>query len=151
MFKFLRFNFITAEGTYPKFVRAFDTLGSFFGLVALILGVFSLACDQYDIEFELEGQLKEMKDTLEGFYGSTTSFVKYLSMIVKALDFMVTCWNTYHLRALVFWHPFFKQEVGAIQLNQHMSIPHKCPSHINVHREKLCVPQPTVCLSCHGG
>ena len=51
----------------------------------------------------------------------------------------------------VFWHPFFKQEVGAIQLNQHMSIPHKCPSHINVHREKLCVPQPTVCLSCHGG
>ena len=108
MFKFLRFNFITAEGTYPKFVRAFDTLGSFFGLVALILGVFSLACDQYDIEFELEGQLKEMKDTLEGFYGSTTSFVKYLSMIMKALDFKVTCWNTYHLRALVFWHPFFQ-------------------------------------------
>ena len=38
----------------------------------------------------------------------------------------------------VFWHPFFEQEVGVIQLNKHMAIPpHKCPSHTNVHREKF--------------
>ena len=82
MFKFLRFNFITADGAYKKFVRLFDTLGSFFGLVALILGIFSLLCDQYDIEFELEGQLKEMKDTLENFYENMKSIVDDLEKVI---------------------------------------------------------------------
>ena len=111
MFKFLRFNFITAEGAYKKFVRLFDTLGSFFGLVALILGIFSLLCDQYDIEFELEGQLKEMKDTLEKFYERMKSVVDdlekvvdegylvvnviYCAQVVKALNYEMTCKNVY--------------------------------------------------------
>ena len=82
-FKFLSFNFITADGAYKKFVRLFDTLGSFFGLVALILGIFSLLCDQYDIEFELEGQLKEMSNTLEEFYESMKPVVDDLQKVVK--------------------------------------------------------------------
>ena len=81
LFKFLRFNFITADGAYKKFVRLFDTLGSFFGLVALILGIFSLLCDQYDIEFKLEGQLKAMKDTLENFYENMKSIVDDLEKV----------------------------------------------------------------------
>ena len=83
IFKFLRFNFVIAEGAYKKFVRFFDTLGSFFGLVALILGIFSLLCDQYDIEFELEGQLKEMKDTLEEFRDSMKPVVNDLKKVGK--------------------------------------------------------------------
>ena len=82
-FKFLSFNFITADGAYKKFVRLFDTLGSFFGLVALILGIFSLLCDQYDIEFELEGQLKEMSNTLEEFYESMKPVVDDLQKVVE--------------------------------------------------------------------
>ena len=82
-FKFLSFNFITADGAYKKFVRLFDTLGSFFGLVALILGIFSLLCDQYDIEFKLEGQLKEMGKTLEEFYESMKPVVDDLQKVVK--------------------------------------------------------------------
>ena len=83
IFKFLRFNFVIADGAYKKFVRFFDTLGSFFGLVALILGIFSLLCDQYDIEFELEGQLKEMKDTLEEFRDSMKPVVNDLKKVGK--------------------------------------------------------------------
>ena len=83
IFKFLRFNFVIAEGAYKKFVRFFDTLGSLFGLVALILGIFSLLCDQYDIEFELEGQLKEMKDTLEEFRDSMKPVVNDLKKVGK--------------------------------------------------------------------
>ena len=97
MFKFLRFNFITADGAYKKFVRLFDTLGSFFGLVALILGIFSLLCDQYDIEFELVGQLKEMKDTLDNFYGGMKSVVDELNKIIEVVNYKVTCKNVYDL------------------------------------------------------
>ena len=97
LFRFLRFNFLTAEGAYKKFVRLFDTLGSFFGLVALVLGIFSLLCDQYDIEFELEGELKELKDTLEGFYERMKLLVDDLEKIVKALNFQVTCNHVYEL------------------------------------------------------
>ena len=97
LFRFLRFNFITAEGAYKKFVRLFDTLGSFFGLVALVLGIFSLLYDQYDIEFELEGELKELKDTLEGFYERMKLLVDDLEKIVKALNFQVTCSHVYEL------------------------------------------------------
>ena len=97
LFRFLRFNFITAEGAYKKFVRLFDTLGSFFGLVALVLGIFSLLCDQYDIEFELEGELKELKDTLEGFYERMKLLVDDLEKIVKALNIQVTCNHVYEL------------------------------------------------------
>ena len=85
LFRFLRFNFITAEGAYKKFVRLFDTLGSFFGLVALVLGIFSLLCDQNDIEFEL-GELKELKDTLEGFYERMKLLVDDLEKNLKALN-----------------------------------------------------------------
>ena len=85
LFRFLRFNFITAEGAYKKFVRLFYTLGSFFGLVAHVLGIFSLLCDQNDIEFEL-GELKELKDTLEGFYERMKLLVDDLEKNLKALN-----------------------------------------------------------------
>ena len=96
LFKFLRFNFITADGAYKKFVRLFDTLGSFFGLVALILGIFSLLCDQYDIEFKLEGQLKAMKDTLENFYENMKSIVDDLEKVVNIwylISYIVVRWS----------------------------------------------------------
>ena len=102
MFKFLRLNFIKAEDRYKKFVRLFDTLGSFLGLVALVLGVFSLLCDQYDIEFEPEGQLKEMKDSLDGFYGSMKSVVDDLESIAKALNYKVTCETIYEAMGVSF-------------------------------------------------
>ena len=45
-FRFLKLNFYSCEGAYKKCVRLFDTLGSFFGLAGLLLGLFSLLCDQ---------------------------------------------------------------------------------------------------------
>ena len=97
MFKLLRLNFITAEDRYKKFVRLFDTLGSFFGLVSFVLGVFSLLCDQYDIEFDLGGQLKEMKDSLDEFYGNMKSIEDDLEKIVTALNYKVTCKMIYEV------------------------------------------------------
>ena len=80
-----------SEGAYKKFVRVFDTMGSFFGLVALILGLFSLLCDQYDLEFELEGELKEVMDGFREFYDDMKSVVDAVQKIIEELDFKMTC------------------------------------------------------------
>jgi hypothetical protein len=89
--KFLKFKFYTSEGAYKKFVRLFDTLGGFFGLLGLILGIFSLLCDQYDLEFELQGDLKDVMDSFKRFYGDMKSVVDKVNRIIKELDFKITC------------------------------------------------------------
>ena len=93
--KFLKFNFWTSEGAYKKWTRLFDTLGGFFGLVGLILGIFSLLCDQYDLEFELEGDLKVVMDGFQKFYGEMKSVVDQVNKVIKSIDFDVTCKDIY--------------------------------------------------------
>jgi hypothetical protein len=96
VFKFFRFNFYTAEGSYKKWVRLFDTLGGFFGLIGLILGLFSLFCDQYDLEFELQGELKEVMDSFKNFYKHIKDVADVLKEIIDELaKYNVTCKNLY--------------------------------------------------------
>ena len=89
--KFFKFNFFTSEGAYKKFVRVLDTMGSFFGLVGLLLGIFSLVCDQYDFEFKLQGDLKEMKDRMHKFYDYMKSMAYNVRDIIDEIDFDITC------------------------------------------------------------
>ena len=93
--KFFRFNFITSEGAYKKFVRVFDTMGGFLGLLGLILGIFSLLCDQYDLEFELDGGLKEVSDNFQDFYGKVKSTVDKVNKIIDSIDWEITCDKIY--------------------------------------------------------
>ena len=60
VFKFLKLNFYSSDGAYKKCVRMFDTAGSCFGLVSLFLGLASVLCDQYDLQFQFEGNLKTL-------------------------------------------------------------------------------------------
>ena len=66
-------------------------MGSFFGLVGLLLGIFSLVCDQYDFEFKLQGDLKEMKDRMQKFYNSMKSMAYNVRDIIDEIDFDITC------------------------------------------------------------
>ena len=66
-------------------------MGSFFGLVGLLLGMFSLVCDQYDFEFKLQGDLKEMKDRMHKFYDSMKSMAYNVRDIIDEIDFDITC------------------------------------------------------------
>ena len=66
-------------------------MGSFFGLVGLLLGIFSLVCDQYDFEFKLQGDLKEMKDRMHKVYDDMRSVADKLIDIIDEIDFDITC------------------------------------------------------------
>ena len=69
----------------------FDTLGSILALIGLILGICSLILDQYDLEFELEGQLKTLKDQMNTFH------TNFKNEIVSIMSF----WSLKHARQLV--------------------------------------------------
>jgi len=94
-FKFLSYNFYTREGAYKKVVRLFDTFGSLFGLVGLILGMFSLLMDQYDLEFEAEGELKDIADGLKSFTAGVKSVADSLNDIIKHFDWNISCEAVY--------------------------------------------------------
>ena len=76
-------------------VRLFDTLGSFFGLVGLLLGLFSVMCDQYDLEFEFEGDLKTFADGVSEFTSKVTGVADELKRIIKTIDYNITCEQIY--------------------------------------------------------
>ena len=98
--KFFRFNFYTSEGAYKKWVRLFDTIGGFCGLIALILGIFSLLCDQYDVEFEVEGELKEFLDEFSQFSGHVKEMVDHVRDLIKSLETVIpdfTCEKIYQM------------------------------------------------------
>ena len=98
--KFFRFNFFTSEGAYKKWVRLFDTIGGFCGLIALILGIFSLLCDQYDVEFEVEGELKEFLDEFSEFSGHVKEMVDHVRDLIKNLETVIpdfTCDKIYKM------------------------------------------------------
>jgi len=90
-FRFLRHNFYTSEGAYKKLVRLFDTLGSCFGLICLVIGIFSLLMDQYDFEFEAEGDLKDVVDGLQSFAEGVKTVADAVKEVIRHLDFNVTC------------------------------------------------------------
>jgi hypothetical protein len=90
-FKFLSFNFYTREGAYKKVVRLFDTFGSFFGLTGLVIGMFSLLMDQYDLEFEAEGELKDVADGLKSFAEGVKTVADELKAITNAFDWNISC------------------------------------------------------------
>ena len=92
-YKFFHLNFLRSKGSYKKWVRVFDTLGSILALIGLILGIFSLILDQYDLEFELEGSLKALEEELNTFYNNLKYEMKKLQQIYKELDFNITCQN----------------------------------------------------------
>ena len=95
--KFFKFNFYKSKGAYKKFVRVFDTLGSCLGLFGLVFGIFSLLCDQYDIEFELKegSELKKMKNDFDSFLGDMKDVVIELNKLIDKLNYKVTCSNIY--------------------------------------------------------
>ena len=100
LIKFFRFNFYTSEGAYKKWVRLFDTIGGFCGLIALILGIFSLLCDQYDVEFEVEGELKEFLDEFSQFSGHVKEMVDHVRDLIKSLETVIpdfTCEKIYQM------------------------------------------------------
>ena len=93
--KFIKLNFFSCDGAYKKCVRLFDTLGSFFGLVGLLLGLFSVMCDQYDLEFEFEGDLKTFADGVSEFTSKVTGVADELKRIIKTIDYNITCEQIY--------------------------------------------------------
>jgi len=64
---FLTSNLIKEDGVNKKLVRIFDTLGSLFALVGLVIGLTSVFLDQYDLDFEPEGELKLFADVMHDF------------------------------------------------------------------------------------
>ena len=59
--------FVNCHVYIVQVARLFNTLGNFLGLLGLILGLCSLVHDQYVLEFEADGQLKEITDGLKDF------------------------------------------------------------------------------------
>ena len=98
-YKFLLLNFYSCEGAYKKCVRVLDTLGSLTALSGLLLGIFSLLCDQYDLEFELEGELKDVQDSLESYKNGLDKFSSDLESVYKQLNFSITCSDIYKVWA----------------------------------------------------
>ena len=80
-------------------MRFFDTLGSFFGLLGLLLGLFSVLCDQYDLEFEFEGELKDFADGLSKFQSQVENVVDTVNNIIKKIDYKITCEHIYSIFA----------------------------------------------------
>lgn len=93
--RFITFNFITAEGAYKKVVRLFDSIGSFFALVGLVVGLCSVCSDQYDLDFEPQGDLKTLVDGFKEFSSGIESVQEYLKGIIKKFDYSVTCEHIY--------------------------------------------------------
>ena len=93
--KFLTLNFYTCGGAYKKCVRLFDTVGSCFGLMSLLIGLFSVLCDQYDLEFQFEGDLKSFIDGVQTFNSGIRSVADALKRIIDPLDLKITCEAVY--------------------------------------------------------
>ena len=53
--------------------------------------MFSLLMDQYDLEFEAEGELKDVADGLKSFAEGVKSVADGLKEIIKAFDWNVSC------------------------------------------------------------
>lgn len=90
-YKFFNLNFLKSGGSYKKCVRVFDTLGSILALIGLIFGISSLILDQYDLEFELESELKAFEEELNTFYNNLKDQIESLEQIYKELDFNIEC------------------------------------------------------------
>ena len=63
----------------------------FFGLIGLVIGIFSLLMDQYDFEFEAEGELKDVVDGLQSFAEGVKTVADAVKEVIRHLDFNVTC------------------------------------------------------------
>ena len=94
---FLRHNFVTCTGSYKKCIRLFDTLGSLCGLLGLVIGMTSLFCDQYDLEFEPTGELKSVMDHFDTFLGDMRNIADDIMQIIKKLDIEITCDRIYEV------------------------------------------------------
>ena len=88
-------NFVISEGAYKKFVRFFDTLGSFLTLIGLVLGLFSVFVDQYDLDFRPIGDLKDVVDHLKQFKEGMRLVQANLQKIIDGIDLNVTCEHIY--------------------------------------------------------
>ena len=66
-------------------------MGSFLGLVGFLLGIFSMVCDQYNLEFKLKGDMKEIMDRIHEFYNDINSMVYKVKDIIDKIDFEITC------------------------------------------------------------
>ena len=93
--KFLTLNFYSCDGAYKKCVRLLDTVGSCFGLIALLLGLFSVLCDQYDLDFEFEGDLKSFVEGVQTFNSGIRSIADALKRIIDPIDLKITCEAVY--------------------------------------------------------
>ena len=94
-YKFIKTNFYSCDGAYKKCVRLFDTMGNFFGLLGLLIGLFSVLCDQYDLEFEFEGELKTFNQQVTKFRDTVYSVSEELQKIIKKIDYNITCEQIY--------------------------------------------------------
>ena len=63
--------------------------------MGLLLGLFSMMCDQYDLEFEFEGDLKTFADGVTDFTSRVTEVADELKRIIKAIDYNISCEQIY--------------------------------------------------------
>ena len=79
-----------------KLFRLFDTIGSFLGLFGLIIGLCSVFVDQYDLDFEPQGQLKMMSEAFKDFQSGIRLVAEEVKNIYKVFDINVTCEAIYN-------------------------------------------------------
>ncbi len=86
---------IRENGVNKKTVRFLDTAGTLFALTGLVVGLCSLFLDQYDLDFEPDGFLKDAADVLVEFQRQLKGVTLFLKNVIETLDQKFTCQEVY--------------------------------------------------------
>ena len=92
---FWTINFNSDRKGSRKVIRLMDTMASIFMLVSMIIGFASLFIDQYDIDFDPDGFVKDVVDACTEFETHINPVMTQLNKVVDDIDKHYTCDNVY--------------------------------------------------------
>ena len=108
---FWTINFNSDRTGSRKVIRLMDTTATIFMLVSMIIGFASLFIDQYDIDFDPDGFVKDVVDACKEFGDQINPVMIQLNKVVDAIDKHYTCETVYSVlgtgTALTIFASFF--------------------------------------------
>ena len=93
---FFRANFNKERAGGRKTIRILDTMASILTLIGMIIGLASLFVDQYDIEFDPDGFVKDIIETTKEFEDKFKPLTTQLNKVIETLDRDFTCEDVFH-------------------------------------------------------
>ena len=87
--------FVSRQHGSRKLIRILNTLASMSILIGMVMGVASIFMDQYDIEFDPDGTVKEVLDTVNDFQNKVDPITEEIKRLTNKLDLKFTCDEVY--------------------------------------------------------